>query len=184
MANASLRRAAFLIAACLACALPVTAQERFTLDDVRFLSGCWRGSMGALDMREDWSTAEGGVMLGTTRFLQERTVVDWEFGRMVEDDQGVTLWPYPRGVVSEHGFPLVRIDGDELVFENLEHDFPVRIVYVRRGEDRLEPRIEGHDGRGPGWSLTRTSCPGQGEEKPGHLSATGLLDAWDPAHAD
>jgi hypothetical protein len=62
-------------------------------------------------------------------------------------------------VISEHGFPLVSVDG-EYVFENLEHDFPVRIVYVRVGEDGLEPRIEGLDGSGTGWSLNRAPCPG------------------------
>ena len=139
----------------------VAAQEPFTLADLSFLSGCWRGEMGSLDMREDWTAPEGGAMLGTTRFLRDGVVVDWEFGRFVQDEAGVTLWPYPRGVVSEHGFPLVRVEAGQYVFENLEHDFPVRIVYARQGEDRLEPRIEGRDGQGPGWSLVRVACPGR-----------------------
>jgi hypothetical protein len=53
----------------------------------------------------------------------------------------------------------VSTDG-EYVFENLEHDFPVRIVYVRVGADRLEPRIEGRDGDASGWTLERVDCPG------------------------
>jgi hypothetical protein len=134
------------------------AQRRFTLDDVSFLAGCWAGTMGSLDMREQWTEAAGGVMLGTTRYLRDGIVVDWEFGRLVQDERGVTLWPYPRGEISEHGFPLVRVEG-EYVFENLEHDFPVRIVYVREGEDALHPRIEGHDRAGPNWSLRRSDCP-------------------------
>lgn len=142
-----------------AAASDACAQQRFTLDDLSFLAGCWAGTMGPLEVREYWTEAEGGVMLWTTRFLREGQVVDWEFGRLVQDDSGPTLWPYPRGNASEHGFPLVRADG-EYVFENLEHDFPVRIVYVRDGEDGLSPRIEGLDGRGPGWSLRRVACPG------------------------
>lgn len=135
------------------------AQERsFRLADLAFLSGCWAGTMGSLDMREQWSEAAGGVMLGTTRYLRDGMVVDWEFGRIVESEEGVTLWPYPKGTISEHGFPLVRAD-DEYVFENLEHDFPVRIVYVRSGENGLSPRIEGRDGTGPGWTLQRVPCP-------------------------
>ncbi|MEM7415824.1 MAG: DUF6265 family protein [Gemmatimonadota bacterium] len=133
------------------------AQER-SLDDVSFLAGCWAGTMGSLDMREQWSEAEGGVMLGTTRYFRDGRLADFEFAMMVEDDSGVTLWPYPRGERSERGFPLVRTDG-EFVFENLEHDFPVRIIYVRDGETRLTPRIEGSDGEGPGWRLERVACP-------------------------
>ena len=78
---------------------------------------------------------------------------------LFEREGVVTLWPYPKGVRSERGFPLVR-EEDGYVFENLEHDFPVRIVYVREGEDRLAPRIEGSDGQGPGWQLARVACPG------------------------
>ena len=134
------------------------AQEKFTLADVAFLTGCWAGQMGSLDMREQWTTAEGGMMQSTTKFIAEGQVVDFEFGMIVEDEQGITLWPYPRGTISEHGFPLVRA-GEEYVFENLEHDFPVRIIYVRDGPDGLAPRIEGNDGEGPGWSLQRVMCP-------------------------
>ena len=135
------------------------AQQKFALADVAFLTGCWAGQMGDLDMREQWTTAAGGMMQSTTKFIRDGKVVDFEFGMIVESEEGITLWPYPRGTVSEHGFPLVRA-GKEYVFENLEHDFPVRIIYVRDGPDALAPRIEGNDGEGPGWSLTRVECPG------------------------
>jgi len=134
------------------------AQEAPTLAALSFLSGCWAGTMGSLDMREQWSEAEGGVMMGTTRYLREGRVADWEFALIFESPDGVTLLPYPRGSKSEHDFPLVKWD-DHFVFENLEHDFPVRIVYVRDGEDGLSPRIEGRDGDARGWSLQRVDCP-------------------------
>jgi len=140
-------------------ATSTTAQEAYRLDDVAYLSGCWAGDMGSLDMREQWSEAHAGVMTGTTRYFRDGQSAGFEFALIVEDDKGVTLWPYPSGERSEHGFPLVSADG-ESVFENLEHDFPVRIIYVRDGADRLEPRIEGSDGESRGWSLRRVACPG------------------------
>ena len=42
------------------------AQEKFTLADVTFLTGCWAGQMGSLDMREQWTSADGGMMQSTT----------------------------------------------------------------------------------------------------------------------
>ncbi len=116
--------------------------------------------MGTLDMREQWSEPEGGVMLGTTRFFQDGVLADFEFGMFMEDEDGVTLWPYPRGERSKDGFPLVNSTDTELVFENLDHDFPVRIIYARDGEDGLALRIEGRDGEQRGWTLRRTACPG------------------------
>jgi hypothetical protein len=130
-----------------------------TVRDLAFLSGCWAGRMGPLDMREQWTEAHGGVMLWTTRFFREGRLADFEFGMVVEEDGVPVMWPYPRGSRSEHGFPLVSTDA-EYVFENLEHDFPVRIVYARDGENGLSPRIEGRDGGGTGWTLERVACPG------------------------
>ena len=139
---------------------PAAAQSH-TLEEVSFLAGCWAGTMGSLDMREQWSEVEGGVMLGTTRYFRDGRLADFEFAMLLEQEGNVVLWPYPRGERSERGFPLVSTDG-EFVFENLEHDFPVRIIYVRQGERRLTPRIEGSDGEGPGWSLERVACPDGG----------------------
>lgn len=109
-------------------------------------------------MLEQWTEGLGGVLLGNTRHLRDSVVVDWEFGRIVESETGVTLWPYPRGVASPCGFPLVRA-ASELVFENLAHALPVRIVYGVDGPDHLSPRIEGADGQGPRWSMQPVPCP-------------------------
>jgi len=138
---------------------PTTFQEAPALSDVAFLSGCWRGTMGSQEVREEWSDEAGGVMHYSTRFLRDGAVVDWEFGRIVFEAGTVVLWPYPRGQRSADGFPLVRAR-EELVFENLEHDFPVRIVYRRDGARDLYPRIEGSDGEMREWSLSRVQCPG------------------------
>ena len=126
-----------LVMATLTASGGVVAQEArpsgFSLDDAAFLSGCWMGTFGELELREQWTAPTGGVMLVTTRFLRHGDVVDWEFGRIVEEDGGVVLWPYPRGTISPRGFALVRA-GRELVFENLEHDFPQHLDYRRDGD--------------------------------------------------
>ncbi len=134
------------------------AQTGYPLAELSFLPGCWAGVMGSLEVREQWSEGHGGVMLGTTRYFRDGALVDFEFAMISEDDGVATLWPYPRGERSQHGFPLVRV-GEEAVFENLEHDFPVRIVYRPEGRDALTPRIEGSDGETRGWSLNRAPCP-------------------------
>ncbi|MDA0328707.1 MAG: DUF6265 family protein [Gemmatimonadetes bacterium] len=136
---------------------PAAGQTPFTLADISFLRGCWTGDMGSLDMLEQWSDPDGGVMLGSTRYLRDGRVVDWEFGMFLETESGVTLWPYPKGERSPNGFPLVSTNG-EYVFENLNHDFPVRIIYARAGDEALNPRIEGRDGKARGWSLQRAPC--------------------------
>jgi hypothetical protein len=40
-------------------------------------------------------------------------------------------------------FPALRLTDTEVVFENLQHDFPQRVVYAVEGGDKLNARIEG-----------------------------------------
>lgn len=136
-----------------------TDRDLSSIRTLAFLAGCWAGGTGDVEMREQWSEPAGGVMLGTTRYVRDGRVVDFEFATLREGvDETVTLWPYPGGERSAHGFPLVSADG-EAVFENLAHDFPVRIVYRPHGVDRLAPRIEGADGEVREWELRRVPCP-------------------------
>ena len=142
------------------CPASLHAQTEYPWSEISFLSGCWSGTMGTLDMREQWTEAESGVMLGTTRYFRDGSLVDFEFAMIGVFDGSIALWPYPGGERSPRSFPLVRTENQELVFENLEHDFPVRIIYAQEGADALAPRIEGRDGETRQWSLERVPCPG------------------------
>ena len=143
----------------------MAAQSTFTIEDVALLKGCWVGDLDGIELREQWSDGGGGMMLGTTRFFRDGRVVDFEFGMFIQDENGVTLWPYPKGERSANGFPLVSTSG-ELVFENLAHDFPVRIIYRPRGTS-VYPRIEGRDGQVREWLLNPVACPDSGERSQG-----------------
>jgi hypothetical protein len=143
----------------MAISAPSVVAQAYTSADAAFLTGCWAGTMGSLDMREQWSDTEGGVLLGTTRYFQNGVLVDFEFAMIREEEGRLVFWPWPGGVRSPRGFALVH-SGEELVFENLEHDFPVRIVYRPVGDDELAPRIEGRDGASRQWALRRADCVG------------------------
>ena len=51
-------------------------------------------------------------------------------------------------------FVSSTITANRIVFENLAHDFPKRIVYWREG-DQLCARVEGDGGEGEGWCWGR-----------------------------
>ena len=40
-------------------------------------------------------------------------------------------------------FKLIEITTNKAVFENTKHDFPTRIIYIKKGDDTLHARIEG-----------------------------------------
>ncbi len=119
------------------------AQER-SLSDLAFMSGCWRGKLSGRDgtIEERYNPAAGGLMLGTSQTVVEGRTVFFEFIKVEQTPDGVVMTPAPRGKTSVP-FKMVSLAGKKAVFENLEHDFPKRIVYELRESGALVARIEG-----------------------------------------
>jgi hypothetical protein len=142
-------------------ALGGAARAGAGLEAVAFMTGCWRGAFGnGSVIEESYGAADSDVMLGTTRYLRDGRTRGWEFSRIHADSAGVFLTPYPDGRRSEHAFRLVRAEPGHAVFENLEHDFPKRIIYRRPAADSLVARIE-DDARGREWRMAAVPCAGR-----------------------
>ncbi|HVS08300.1 MAG TPA: DUF6265 family protein, partial [Planctomycetota bacterium] len=89
----------------------------------------------------------GGAMLGMARELKDGRMVAFEHLRIEERDGGVFYVAAPGGENSV-AFRAVRLGTREAVFENPEHDFPVRIGYRLEKDGGLHARVEGSDGKG------------------------------------
>jgi len=118
-----------------------SGEEAPELGDLGWMSGHWVGQSGDVGMEEFWTTPEGGVMVGLHRDVFPDASSFFEFLRIVATDRGLTYIASPRGAGTTE-FTLVSLDGRSVVFENLAHDFPQRIIYRRVG-DQLKARIEG-----------------------------------------
>jgi hypothetical protein len=132
------------------------------LAELGWLSGCWemknreRGTL----ITEMWMKAEGDAMLGVGRTLKAGKLVDFEFLRIVEDVNGLSYISRPSANKEDTAFRMIKISTSEIVFQNLTHDFPQRIIYKREGE-KLKARIEAsQDGktRGVDFFYTRVLC--------------------------
>lgn len=106
-----------------------------------WMTGSWWATVGGVKMEEHWTTADGGVMLGTHRDIRPNGKVAFEFLRIEKRDAGLAYVAQPGGRPATI-FPLKTLTASRVVFENLLHDFPQRIVYWR---DNLElcARVEG-----------------------------------------
>ena len=152
-----MRNAIFVVAA--ACLLPVgtSGQE---LEELSFMSGCWRGeySPGRF-IEEFYSTPSSNLMVGTTRYLAGDVTRQFEFSRITKDEAGIQLLPFPGGSPSEHAFRLTSLSEGRAVFEAPEHDYPKRIIYFTRDDGWRVARIDGGEGdEGMEWPMQRVSC--------------------------
>src|SRR5712691_6598320 len=86
------------------------------LDQLAFITGCWSMNRNGSTVEEMWNKPSGGSMMGVGRTVSAA-------GKMVQLKLGGPLTV----------FPASKISDTEVVFSNLEHDFPQRIIY------RLQP---------------------------------------------
>ncbi len=149
-----------LTAMLLGCGWSAPAQAK-TLADVAFMSGCWRGRLEGSDwIEERYGPPAAGLMMGTSQTVEDQKTTFFEFIQIVEKDGEVEMIPAPGGQKSV-SFRLVRVEGKKAVFENLEHDFPKRIIYQLKDDGSLFARVEGaKPEQAMDFSMKPVSCSG------------------------
>ena len=122
-------------------ALLIAAAPAAYPPSLALLSGYWLSCGDGVEISETWSDVRGGMLLGTSMTLKGSGRLSWESARIAPTDDGYTFFASPSGQRPAE-FRLRPTKSDELAFENLEHDYPQRLVYQRNG-DMLHARIEG-----------------------------------------
>jgi hypothetical protein len=151
-----------ILALCFATS-PLAAQSSaaaLNVSGAGWLAGCWELRAGARVTQEQWMAPLGGAMLGMSRTVVRDTVREWEHLVIGERDGSIAYSAKPSRQ-AETVFPATQLSDSLLVFENLAHDFPQRILYRRRGADSVIARIEGpRNGqtRGIDFPMRRVAC--------------------------
>lgn len=123
--------------------------------DLQFLSGCWAGQ----GVEEQWNTPFGGQMMGLARNTRGPRVVFSEFMRIQTAKDGSIVYTPRIGTNAKPvEFKAIKVSATEVVFENLEHDFPKRILY-RKTDGGLFARIE-DDKKGQDFPMRPVPCSG------------------------
>ena len=99
-------------------------------------------------------------MLGMARTVKGGATKEFEFMQIrATADHSLEFIAKPSGQ-AEATFTLLRQSDSETVFENLQHDFPQRIIY-RLEQGKLHARIEGKRNgaiQGIEFPMVRTKC--------------------------
>ena len=117
------------------------AQSPARVEQVAWLSGCWEYSTAQRIFEEQWMAPRGHTMLSAGRTTQGDRLAEYEMVLIREQRGQLAYESHPSGQPSAN-FLSRTVGENEVVFENLQHDFPQRIGYRRDG-DSLHAWIEG-----------------------------------------
>ena len=112
-----------------------------SIDRVAWLTGCWEYSSGSRIVEEHWMAPRAHTMIGVGRTVQGEKLIEHESVVIREQDGQLAYEAHPSGQAPAV-FLSQTIGDREIVFENLQHDFPQRVGYKRNGE-RLHAWVEG-----------------------------------------
>ncbi|GAB2860162.1 DUF6265 family protein [Pseudoduganella ginsengisoli] len=152
-------RAMIAVVSMVACGAAM-AQD-VTADKLGWMSGCWAAAGGEAGSGEQWMAPAGGTLMGMSRTVKNGKTVGWEALHIRDVDGKLAYVAKPHNQ-PEAAFKLASLEGQHVVFENPQHDFPQRIIYKRDG-DQLHARIEGTmkgKAKGIDFPLQKTACPG------------------------
>jgi hypothetical protein len=140
---------------------PVAGGPSSSLDDLRWMAGCWERRDAGRTTLEMWMPPDGNLMLGASRTVVGGSARAFEHLRIRATGDTLVYTALPSGQ-RETSFRGTSLTADGFTVENPAHDFPRRISYARRGADSLVARIEGPgpDGttRGIDFPMRRIAC--------------------------
>jgi hypothetical protein len=121
------------------------APQRKSLEQLKWLAGCWEMRRDDRITEEQWMSPRGGVMIGMSRTVRGDSLIELEQVRIESrgDDLYYVASPLRQAMAEFKG--AVTADGG-VSFENPQHDFPTKISYMRQGADSLMASIEGQRG--------------------------------------
>jgi Tol biopolymer transport system component len=142
-------------------ALPSATRQGSPIDRAAWIAGCWELRATNRLTHEMWMPPAGGSMMGASRTASLTATREFEHLRITTDGARLVYTALPSGQ-RETSFPSTQLSDTLLVFENLQHDFPQRIIYRRRGTDSVIARVEGpgpnNTMRGFNIPMRRSSC--------------------------
>lgn len=135
--------------------------QRVEIGQIAWLAGCWEMVATQKTVEEQWMGPRGGTMIGTSRTFRSDSLVTYELVIVREQGGQLAYEAHPSGQATAV-FLSRTVTDSMIVFENLEHDFPQRVGYERKGRDLVHAWVEGpHQGRVRRITFVyhRTPCP-------------------------
>lgn len=119
-------------------------------DDVGFedlypLEGTWQMRTGKGVLFETWTKTGPSELHGKSYRVNGSDTVRLETVSLIQDDSGIHYIPVVQNQNQGQPvrFTLISAEARRFIFENLDHDYPQRIIYRFISSDSLVARVEG-----------------------------------------
>jgi hypothetical protein len=114
-----------------------------------WLRGCWEGKVARREFSEQWQSARGGMMLGSSQMVVGQRTQDYTYMRLETRPDGLYYVAVPSGK-KELAFKLTGVEDDKGVkvftFTSSAAEFPQRIVYRRNEQGSMFAQVGGKVG--------------------------------------
>ena len=120
---------------------PAAAQTA-SVEQLGWMAGCWELRTPTRIVEEQWMRPRAGTMLGMGRTVVRDSMTEHE-STLIRITNGKLAYHANPSGQSPATFPALVVSADSVIFQALEHDFPQRVGYARRGADSLMAWIEG-----------------------------------------
>jgi len=122
-----------------------TKKQNNDIKKAEWLIGTWENKSPRRTVYETWSKTSDIEFTGKSYILKEADTIVFENLRLVQEQNKLIYIPTVKN--QNDGLPVrftsKTITETELVFENLQHDFPQIISYTKIGADSLVAVISG-----------------------------------------
>lgn len=151
----------FLLACAMSCAVAPQVHAQ-SVRDLSFMTGCWTTPKGAAEeLRECFTAPYAGMIQGSSQTVKNGATLSYEFAVISEKNGVITYAPFHMGKALAV-FTATRSDESSVTFQNLENDFPKRVIYRRNADRSLTARIEGlrsDDPQNQEWRMVPQGAP-------------------------
>jgi uncharacterized protein YndB with AHSA1/START domain len=120
-------------------ATPLHAQE---IEKLSWMNGTWAQSKDGETVQESWLGPQGNTMVAVNLTMSAKRGASYEFLRIAASPTGLSYFGSPGGKTLVE-FKLKEMGDKRVVFENLAHDFPHRIMYWMEADGAMKARVEG-----------------------------------------
>ncbi|NHN24840.1 hypothetical protein FIA58_004040 [Flavobacterium jejuense] len=122
-----------------------TMKEPNDINKAKWLIGTWENKTPKGIIYETWNKSNDSQFSGKSYIIKEKDTIIFENIQLVQKQDGLFYIPIVKNQNS--GLPVrfvsKIISETELVFENLQHDFPQIISYKKINSDSLVAEISG-----------------------------------------